>query len=89
MNTAEISLGFGVLAFLVTHTVLLVRWGSTLTQLVKAHDKDIGELREYKDQTVVPAIFKVSEMWRARLERERRDRERRSSTGEGPAIDSG
>jgi hypothetical protein len=77
MSVAELGIALSVVAFLITHTAVVFRWGATLTQIVKAHEKDIAELKSYHEDKIAPSIFRVDEMWRERRERERRERERR------------
>jgi len=59
--------------FGVTHTVLLVRWGTRLQTLMEQHENYLfgrDGIRTWKHDEVTPRLFQVDQMWERHKQRE-------------------
>lgn len=77
MTTGIVAIIVTVAIFGLTHTALLVRWGTRLQSLVESHDRSLysepNGLHRWRHDTVTPRLYALDEL----LERDKDEREAR------------
>lgn len=80
MTTGIVAIIVTVAIFGLTHTALLVRWGTRLQSLVESHDRSLyaepNGLHRWRHDVVTPRLYQLDDLVERDRENEKEHRER-------------